>query len=136
MSTFLTATEASKIIGVSRKTISNHINKGKISASKDSDGKFIIEKSEFYRVYPEHHPDYVLSNHEKQGEKNRGDGTQSRESYLEKEIELIKLKLTHEKQKNQIMSDQIEDMKASHNKFFAILEDRSQKTRKRILGIF
>lgn len=50
--TWLTCKEAADILGYTQRHILNIIKKGKISATRDESGKFIIDKSEFFRVYP------------------------------------------------------------------------------------
>ena len=51
---WLTPKEAAQIIGCSTRHVQNLIVAGKLSASKE-DGKYYIDKSEFYRVFPETH---------------------------------------------------------------------------------
>jgi len=47
----LTLTEAAKEIGLSRTAIFNAIKKGRISATKNAQGQFLIDPAELFRVY-------------------------------------------------------------------------------------
>jgi excisionase family DNA binding protein len=50
---FLSVRQASDLLDVSERTITRQIKTGKLSATKSEKGSWQIEKSEFYRVYPE-----------------------------------------------------------------------------------
>jgi len=47
----LTLTEAAKEVGLSRPAIFNAIKRGSLSATKDAQGRFIIDPAELFRVY-------------------------------------------------------------------------------------
>lgn len=47
----LTLTEAAKEVGLSRPAIFNAIKRGRLSATKDAQGRFIIDPAELFRVY-------------------------------------------------------------------------------------
>ncbi len=49
---WLTCREAAALLNYSQRHILNLIKKGKLSADRDEDGKYYIQKSEFLRVYP------------------------------------------------------------------------------------
>lgn len=51
--TWLTCKEAAAIIGCSQRHVLNLIKKKNISTEKDDSGKHIIQKSEFFRVFPQ-----------------------------------------------------------------------------------
>jgi hypothetical protein len=51
---WLTPTKASELLGCTSRAITNYINRGKLSATRE-DGKFYIDKSEFFRVFPQAH---------------------------------------------------------------------------------
>lgn len=53
-SAFLSPSSAAKLAGFSSRHITNLITKGKLSATKE-DGKYKIEKSEFFRLFPDAH---------------------------------------------------------------------------------
>jgi predicted site-specific integrase-resolvase len=50
---WLTCKEAATILGYGTRQMLNIIKKGKISAERDESGQYFIDKSEFYRVYPD-----------------------------------------------------------------------------------
>jgi predicted site-specific integrase-resolvase len=52
----LTVRHITDILKVSERTVLRQIKSGKLSASKNEEGKWVIDKSEFYRAYPDHHP--------------------------------------------------------------------------------
>lgn len=47
----LNLTQAAKRVGVSRQTFYRHIDKKRISVSKDEEGRKVIDESELFRVY-------------------------------------------------------------------------------------
>ena len=47
----LRLTEAAKEVGLSRPAIFNAIKRGRLSATKDAQGRFIIDPAELFRVY-------------------------------------------------------------------------------------
>lgn len=49
--TQLNLTQAAKAAGVTRRTLYNHINQGKVTASRDEKNNPVIEVSELVRVY-------------------------------------------------------------------------------------
>lgn len=49
---WLSCKEAAALLNYSQRHILNLIKNGKISASRNDDGKYIIQKSEFFRAYP------------------------------------------------------------------------------------
>lgn len=51
---WLTPKQAGELAGYSARHIQNLISKGKISARKE-EGKYLIDKAEFFRVFPEAH---------------------------------------------------------------------------------
>lgn len=51
----LSTREAAKIAGFSARHIQGLIKKGKLSATRDEGGDYLIDRSEFYRVFPDAH---------------------------------------------------------------------------------
>lgn len=49
---YLTPKECADLAGVTTRTINNYITSGKLSATRE-DNRYYIDKSEFYRVFPE-----------------------------------------------------------------------------------
>ena len=50
---FMSTREAAKEAGYSPRQLQNYITSGKLSATMGSDGKYLIDRSEFYRVFPD-----------------------------------------------------------------------------------
>lgn len=50
--TNISVKEASEIVGCSPRKIQKMIKSGTLSAKKESGGRYLIDKSEFYRVFP------------------------------------------------------------------------------------
>src|ERR1043166_75353 len=51
-SSWITPREAAEILGCTSRHITNCITRGQLTASRE-DGKYYIDKSEFYRAFPE-----------------------------------------------------------------------------------
>jgi excisionase family DNA binding protein len=51
--TILSVADCAKMVGVSNRTIQNKIKTGKLSATRDGNGYYKIDSSEFIRVYPD-----------------------------------------------------------------------------------
>jgi len=51
--TWLTCREAGKLLNCTQRHVLNLIKKGKLSADRDDTGKYFIQKSEFFRAYPD-----------------------------------------------------------------------------------
>lgn len=92
--TWLDAKQAGKLAGFTGRHIQNLIAKGKLSATLDS-GKYYIEKSEFFRVFPEAHRKDELGTTEKVEaayERMKSENVLLRDmiSMKDKEIEFLK----------------------------------------------
>jgi len=64
---WLTPKQVADLSGVTTRTINNYITSGKLSASRE-DGRYYIDKSEFYRVFPNCNPEKKMRNAEKNQE--------------------------------------------------------------------
>ena len=69
-SAFLTPKEAGKLAGLSKRQITNIINDGKLSAKKNDAGNFLIDKAEFFRVFPNAFTMQEMSNELRSNEKS------------------------------------------------------------------
>jgi excisionase family DNA binding protein len=52
-SSLIDAKQAAKLIGCSTRHVQKQIKDGRLSATRDKGNKYLIDKSEFYRVYPD-----------------------------------------------------------------------------------
>lgn len=93
----LTLTQASKEVGVSKSTLSRAIDKGRLSAVKDDLGRFQIDPSELFRVFP---PVSRNSTKLQQAEQDATSIETLKTAVLEKEIEHLKATLAtlHERE--------------------------------------
>lgn len=57
---FLSTREAAEISGFSSRHIQNLITRGNMSATRSHDGRYLIDKSEFYRVFPDAHEQRMM----------------------------------------------------------------------------
>lgn len=125
--------EAAELSGFSARHIQNMIKKGKLSATRDEAGNYTIDKSEFYRVFPEMHSKRTVTNEEE---------TISRTS-LEVEIKYLKEMLSEKDKQNEFLQKQLEiannektsliETLGSNQK---LLEHSTKIKRKKFLGIF
>lgn len=125
--------EAAEITGFSARHIQGMIKKGKLSASRDCGGNYIIDKSEFYRVFPDAHSKRTVANSDEQNSRIA----------LEVEVKYLKEMLAEKSKQNEFLHKQLEtanteksaliETLASNQK---LLEHTSKKKRKRFLGVF
>ena len=127
--THLTTREASEQSGKSHQQIQRLIRGGKLSAKRDESDNYLIEKSEFYRVFPDAHKQKSQENTKEISEEiflNEIKHLKEMNSFLHKQLE------TAEKEKNYLL----ETLKSSQK----LLEHSSEKTektkRKKIFWIF
>jgi hypothetical protein len=134
---FFTSTEAAELAECSTRTIGNRIKQGIISASKDDKGNYLIDKSEFFRVFPQHSHKVRQENMEKSAEII----PRHEEIELKMSHEVLKAKYEAEQEKNSLLTSQISDMNRTFNQAFSLLENKSEPEpepipRRKFLGIF
>ena len=98
----LSTRKCAEILNVTNKTIRNYIKSGKLSASKDENASYIIEESEFYRVFPERKPKEKI--------------TPKLEKTAEIEIALLEEKINSLVRENDLLRSQLEDYKSRESK--------------------
>lgn len=125
--------EAAEIAGFSARHIQGMIKKGKLSASRDEGGNYLIDKSEFYRVFPDAHTKRSLTNND----------DESTRTVLEMEVQHLKEMLTEKSKQNDFLHKQLETATAEKTILLEtlssnqkLLEHSSKGKRKRFLGIF
>lgn len=127
----LSTRDAAEASGFSLRHIQKLIKGGKLSASRDDGGNYMIDKSEFYRVFPSANTTRTLTN-------NDADGSRT---VLENEIRHLQEMLAEKKRQNEILLNQLE---ASTTEKIMLLETLSSNQkllehrgrRKRLFGIF
>lgn len=125
--------EAAEIAGFSARHIQSMIKKGKLSASRDDGGNYLIDKSEFYRVFPDAHSKRSLTN-------NDGDSTRI---VLELEVQHLKEMLAEKHKQNEFLHKQLETATTEKTMLLEtlssnqkLLEHSSRVKRKKFLGVF
>lgn len=130
-----TSKEAAEMAECSTRTIGNRIKQGTISATKDDKGNYLIEKSEFFRVFPQHSHKVKQEDMEKSAENIPS----NEEIKLKISHEVLKAKYEAEQEKNSLLASQISDMNRTFNQAFSLLENKSESIpmpRRKFLGIF
>lgn len=127
----LSTREAAEISGYSSRHIQNMIKKGKLSATRDDGGNYLIEKSEFYRVFPDAH--------NKRSDANNSD--KSSRIVLEKEVQHLKEMLAEKSKQNEFLHKRLEMATTEKLMLMETLNNNqkfliNQNKRKKILGIF
>lgn len=125
--------EAAEISGFSARHIQGMIKKGKLSATRDDSGNYLIDKSELYRVFPDAHIKRSQTNND----------NDSSRTVLEVEVKHLKEMLAEKSKQNEFLHKQLEtaatektillETLSSNQK---LLEHSSKGKKKRFLGIF
>lgn len=125
--------EAAEITGFSARHIQVLIKKGKLSASRDDGGNYIIDKSEFYRVFPDAHNKRSQANND----------NDSSRTVLEIEVQHLKEMLAEKNRQNEFLHKQLETAAAEKTILLEtlsgnqkLLEHINKEKRKKFLGIF
>lgn len=126
---FMSTREAAREAGYSSRHLQNFITSGKLSATRGSDGKYLIDRSEFYRVFPDAHKQKSQENAKEISEEiflNEIKHLKEMNNFLYKQLE------TAEKEKNYLL-----EMLKSSQKLLEHSSERAEKTkRKKIFWIF
>ena len=130
----LSTREAAEIAGFSARHIQGMIKKGKLSAARDEGGNYLIDKSEFYRVFP--------SAHTKRSQTN-SDNDNSR-IVLEIEVQYLKEMLAEKNKQNEFLHKQLETATAEKTILLETLTSNQKlleyssknKKRRKFLGVF
>jgi excisionase family DNA binding protein len=125
--------EAAEISGFSARHIQGMIKKGKLSAIRTEGGNYLIDKSEFYRVFPDAHTKRSLTNND----------DDSSRIVLEIEVQHLKEMLAEKNKQNEFLHKQLETATAEKtmlletlNSNQKLLEHTGSGKKKRFLGIF
>lgn len=125
--------EAADIAECSARHIQNLIKNGKLSAKRNDCGNYLIDKSEFYRVFPGAHTKRSVTN----------DDESSSRIVLEVEVKYLKEMLAEKAKQNEFLQKQLEKATTEKNALIEtltsnqkLLEHTSQRKRKKFLGVF
>jgi len=122
-STLIGAKQAAELIGCSTRHVQKQIKDGRLSATRDKGSKYLIDKSELYRVYP----DLMVRK-----------TTNKVENVREEDDPQVKLL----KEENAFLKDQLNSANNEKKQILSALENAQRliefkpKKRKKFLGIF
>lgn len=104
--THLTCKDIARLLNVTHRHVLNVLAKKHISTEKDESGKHIVQKSEFFRVFP-----HLMNKHEL-GTEEKSDGNQEMK-LLEEKLKHLQEMLDEKKKQNEFLLGQISisDMK-------------------------
>jgi len=129
-SSVIGTSEAAKMLGVSPRYIQKKIKDGELSATRDKARKYIIDKSEFYRVFPDAKLESTTTNNFAEYSQNA-------------ELRYIELLLQDKDSQISFLKSQLEQSIIEKNTFIdtlnntqKLLEQKITKKRRKILGIF
>jgi excisionase family DNA binding protein len=115
--------QAAQLAECSTRNIQKLIKGGTLSAHRDKSNKYLIDKSEFYRVFPDLIPRTVTNSHE-----------------LSRELESKQLLFL--KEQNDFLKEQLEYANGEKRSLLSALENAQRmiefkpKKRKKVFGIF
>lgn len=125
--------EAAEIAGFSPRHIQGMVKKGKLSATRDDGGNYLIDKAEFYRVFPDAHTKRSQAN----------DDNDSSRIVLEEEVKHLQAMLAEKGKQNEFLHKQLETATVEKamlletlNSNQKLLEHSNKNKRKRFLGLF
>lgn len=98
--TYLTCKDIAKLLNVTHRHVLNVLAKKNISTEKDDSGKHIVQKSEFFRVFPN------LMNVENTGKDGKSQGNQDMK-LMEEKIRHLQEMLDEKKKQNEFLMAQI-----------------------------
>ncbi|MGC1181380.1 hypothetical protein [Legionella sp.] len=123
---------AAEIAGCSARHIQSLIKKGKLSASRDDGGNYLIDKSEFYRVFPDAHTKRTVTHTDEQDSRTA----------LEVEVKYLKEMLAEKAKQNEFLHKQLEAANTEKSALIEtltsnqkLLEHSSKGKRKKFLGV-
>jgi excisionase family DNA binding protein len=122
----LSARECANMIGVTKRTIQQQIQSGKISATRNDKGHYQIDSSEFFRVYP-----------------NAGKKEKSAQQEIERSLESVTAHLETLINENKFLKEQLGKSENREEKLIEtvkattlLLDNKTEQKRKRFLGLF
>ncbi len=135
----LTARQAAEELGFTTRHIQGLIKRGKLSATRDELGNYLIDKTEFYRVFP----NAFKAEQERTGANNHDSISRA---VLENEVKNLKDLIQEKEKHNQYLREQLDKCNEKEtliletlNSNQRLLEHQSvpvKKNRKKKFGIF
>ena len=136
----LTLKEAAETVGVTKVTIQQKIKQGKLSAKKDTRGRYEIDLAELLRVYPSINDNKANKNNtvKQLDDDEINEDLTAKIAVLEAKLkakEDSELRLSNEVSEWKRRHDKIEDQKYElQERLNNLLTDQSKKTKKGLLG--
>lgn len=122
----LSARECANMVGVTKRTIQQQIQSGKLSATKNEKGHYLIDSSEFFRVYP-----------------NAGKKEKTAQQEIERSLESVTAHLETLINENKFLKEQLEKSESREEKLIEtvkattlLIENKTEQKRKKFLGLF
>lgn len=116
---WLTCREAGKILNYTQRHILNLIKNGKISADKDDDGRYYIQKAELYRVYP-----HILEV-EKDRSAKKPDGKNTLK-FLEEKIRHLEEMVGEKSKQNEFLVEQLNNFTQEKSKMLEAINSNAR----------
>lgn len=117
--TWLSCREAGKLLNFTQRHIINLINKGKLSAEKDEYGRYFIQKSEFFRAYPD------AMNVESKGTDKEPAGNDS-VKLLEEKLQHLQEMFEEKKRQNEFLIEQLENFTQEKSKMLDAINSHAR----------
>lgn len=102
----MSVSECAKALNMTSRAIQGYIKTGKLSASKNERGRYEVDKSEFYRVFP----DASVGERERKNDTKRDEST----------VSVKELEITYLKEQVRILSEQISEYKTRESKLLEV----------------
>jgi len=116
---WLSCKEVASILGYTQRHIINIIKKGKLSARRDETGQYFIDKSEFYRVYPESSKIELTGSSSKSIE-------ESIKKFLEEKIRHLEELLGEKNKLNEFLTEQIQNFNQEKSKMLEAINSHAR----------
>lgn len=100
--------QAAREVGVAKSTITNAIKKGKLSATKNSDGSYDIQPVELFRAYP---------SGARKGVRTQGNETAQLDDVKRGETLMLQAQLEAKSRECDLLETQLEDTRSERNKW-------------------
>jgi excisionase family DNA binding protein len=126
----LTIKKACELACISRPTIYKYINNGKLSVIKEGNNTF-IELSELLRLYPN-----IPLQQDNDNNVNDLHSLTSEILHKDEIIKMLKQQLEDKQKDNEFLKEQLTQVNGNFAQLNNLLEDKTTKKRKKILGIF
>lgn len=116
---WLSCKEAARLLNITQRHVGNLIGKGKFRAEKNDDGKFIIMKSEFFRVYP-----YLLTIENDRNDENSLE--QGTKKVMEEKIRHLQEMIDEKRKQNEFLIEQLSNFTNEKSKMLDAINSHTR----------